>query len=331
MANSAIFKQLMKDYEANRIKASHLYEKRLAEIYEKEPRIEQIDNELSGVGLAITKLALGGASDKKAQLQLLKQKSDELAAEKKELIKKTGFKTSYLTHIYRCNICKDTGFVENERCKCLKQRLVEKYYEMSNLNKVLKNENFDAFDLSYYSDETDPKSGISPKANIEKNWTTCLKFVKNFDTKFQNLLFYGTTGLGKTFLCNCIAKELLDNGKTVIYVTAPHLFKMVEEFRFNRSEEDDPGQYMEMIMTVDLLIIDDLGTEFSTSVTKSELFNFINTRLLNRKHTIISTNLMPSHFEEQYSDRITSRLFGEYTLLRFIGKDIRLQKKYNMA
>lgn len=329
MANSIAFKQLMKDYEKNRIKANHLYEKRLAEIYNAEPQIEEIDRELANIGLSLTKLVLNNLPDKKEQVSALQQKSKELTSQKKALMKNAGFKESYLTHIYRCNTCKDTGFVENERCKCLKQGLIEKYYEMSNLSKVLKNENFDTFDLSYYSDEPDPKAGISPKANIQKNWTTCLNFVKNFDTHFQNLLFYGTTGLGKTFLCNCIAKELLNSGKTVLYVTAPQLFKMVEEFRFNRSEDDEPEQYMEMILTADLLIIDDLGTEFSTVVTKSELFNFINTRLLNRKSTIISTNLMPSHFEEQYSDRIMSRLFGEYTLLRFIGKDIRLQKKYN--
>ena len=160
----------------------------------------------------------------------------------------------------------------------------------------------------------------------------CIKFTQDFDKKFQNLLLYGKTGLGKTFLCNCMAKELLDSGKTVMYVTASQLFKLIEEDRFNRiGDEDIPSHYMDDILSVDLFIIDDLGTEFSTILSSAELFNIINTRLINRKPVVISTNLSMEDIINQYSDRIVSRIVGSYTSLEFFGDDIRMIKKFDMT
>lgn len=330
MKNSGIFKSVMRQYEADRLIADDLFKMRRDEVYFSIPRVKEIDEEFMLLGINISKQILSGNDDNDSLLSELHEKNDSLINEKYSLMKQYDYSENYLTDIYKCPICKDSGFVNNERCNCLKQRLINKYYELSNLSNILQEENFDTFDLNFYTEEIDPKSGISPRANMRKIYLNCLSFATNFDNEFNNLLLYGSTALGKTFLCNCIAKELLDNGKNVIYLTSSQLFRLVEELRFNRDEDDEPDDYMEMVYSSDLLIIDDLGTEISTVVTTAELFNIINTRFLQRKSTIISTNLSPGDFEKQYSDRITSRLLGNYTMLKFVGDDIRIKKRFGM-
>ena len=323
---SQVFKEAMRELEKQRLQAQKALAARQDFLYEKLPEIKKIDDKMADIGLSLAKLVL--KRDVAGEAEGLRAKSEHLAQEKARILYDNGYDDAFFLEVYNCTDCKDTGYLDQKHCYCLKQRLIARYYEMSNLSKVLERENFDAFNINYYSDTVDEIRGISPRDNITRIWTTSLKFVENFGTKFENLLFYGPTGLGKTFLSNCIAKELLDMGKTVLYTTAAQLFKLVEDARFNRVDIVDGATYLSMVMDVDLLIIDDLGTEFSTIVTNSELFNFINTRLLGKKPTIISTNLAPRDFEEYYSDRITSRIFGEYTLLSFIGDDIRIAKKH---
>ncbi|MCL2377446.1 MAG: ATP-binding protein [Defluviitaleaceae bacterium] len=323
---SQIFKEAMRELEKQRLQAQKALNARQGFLYEKLPNIKKIDDEMADIGLYLAKLVL--KRDTANEADALRARSENLAQEKARILYDNGYDDAFFLEVYNCADCKDTGYLQQKHCHCLKQRLIAKYYEMSNLSKVLERENFDAFNINYYSDVIDIACGISPRDNINRIWTTSLKFVENFDKRFENMLFYGPTGLGKTFLSNCIAKELLDAGKTVLYTTAAQLFKMVEDARFNRGEMAENATYLSMVLDVDLLIIDDLGTEFSTVVTNSELFNFINTRLLSKSSTIISTNLAPSNFEEYYSDRITSRIFGEYTLLSFIGDDIRIAKKH---
>jgi DNA replication protein DnaC len=319
----------MRTYEKDRLAADNLMKMRRDEIYFAIPRIKEIDAELTQFGLSVAKRILS-AKNGEELLAELQQKNNALLKEKEELMRQHDYSEDYLKNVYQCTACEDTGFIGNARCNCLKQRLINEYYELSNLGAILKEENFDTFDLNYYTEETDPRTGLSPRAHMRKIYINCLNFTTNFDTEFTNLLLYGSTALGKTFLCNCIAKELLDAGKNVIYLTSSKLFRLVEDLRFNREEEDEPDDYLEMVFQSDLLIIDDLGTEFLTVLTAAELFNIINTRFLERKPTIISTNLSPGDFEKQYSDRITSRLLGNYTILKFIGDDIRLKKKYGM-
>ena len=323
-----MFKEAMRDLERQRLQAQKALAARQDFLHEKLPRIKEIDDEMAAIGLELAKLVLKREQATDAA-EVLRAKSEALADEKARMLYDNGYDDAFFLDVFDCEACKDTGFLREKHCHCLKQRLITKYYEMSNLAKVLERENFNTFDINYYSDIIDINHGISPRSNISRIRTACLKFIDNFDSKFENLLFYGPTGLGKTFLSNCIAKELLDEGKTVLYTTAAQLFKLVEDARFNRGNAADNAAYLAMIPDVDLLIIDDLGTEFSTKVTTTELFNFINTRLLNQKSTIISTNLAPKDFEEYYhDDRITSRILGEYMLLGFIGDDIRIAKKH---
>ena len=191
---------------------------------------------------------------------------------------------------------------------------------------MLDTQNFDNFDFSYYSDIVDPKENISPKRNMESIFQTCFNFVKNFDETDENLLLYGGPGLGKTFLSSCIAKDLLDKGKTVFYQTAFKIFGLLEDYKFNRSEESSVKTQVDRLFDVDLLIIDDLGAEFINTYTSSAFFNILNSRLLDKRKTIINTNLNMEELVNLYSNRVVSRLLGHYTPLKFFGEDIRKLK-----
>ena len=195
----------------------------------------------------------------------------------------------------------------------------------------LENQNFDKFVLDYYSDESDKEqygTKVSPRKNIEKIVKTCHNFVDNFDdVKTNNLLFCGATGLGKTFLSSCIANEMIKKGKVVLYQTAPLMLDQIIDYKFGKSNNN----VFDAIMNADLLIIDDLGTETVNSLKNTEIFNIINSRILNQNNkvtkTIISTNLSLDSLNSVYEERITSRLIGNYDCCLFYGDDIRIQKK----
>ncbi|MCL2234818.1 MAG: ATP-binding protein [Defluviitaleaceae bacterium] len=325
---SDIFREVLRGFEKDKAAAHGRLSARHALLYEKMPRVKEIDARLSEIGRTLALMVLKRDGDE-AKRQLLKAESLGLTNEKDGLLYENGYDEDFFTDIYKCGTCQDTGFVGGVQCNCLKQRLIGHYFEMSDLVKVADHGDFDTFNMAHYSDMTDPDHGISPRANMERIFSIALAFTRKFDTEFENLLFYGSTGLGKTYLSNCIAREMLDKGRTVLYTSATQLFRHVEDLRFGR----DPSRSAAILNTAyeaELLIIDDLGTEFITTVTTAELFNFINTRLLKKKHTIISTNLSPNDLAGIYTDRITSRIYGEYTLLNFFGEDIRVGKKHGM-
>lgn len=325
MDNSKIYKDILRDYDRLRQDAGRLLNKRKEEVYEAIPRIRQIDEELTKTGILITKYALSGNTDAIAEI---KAKNLQLTAEKRVLFENSSFPKDYLTNIYQCPKCNDTGFAENKKCSCFSQKLIEKFYLISNLHEVLERENFDTFDFSFYSDEKDPNEGLSPRSKMQVIYQKSMEFAADFENKFANLLFYGNVGLGKTFLCNCIAKDVLNKGKTVLYATAGHLFKTIEDARFNRDEMEEPDEQVNFFYTVDLLIIDDLGTEFDTLATQTALFNIINSRILEKRHTIISTNLSVEELEAKYTERLISRIQGSYAFCKFFGDDIRMIKKF---
>ncbi len=326
-----IYKEVLRDYERLRSQKSAELREKQTQLYKKFPRLADIEREMNITGVRLARLILEQPVDYIQKAERLRTHTAELKTEKLEILRANRIPENFLELSYNCTKCHDTGFIDGKECTCFKQKLVDKAYDQSNLKDIIKNENFDFFDIRYYSTEKDPERNISPRENIQDILAVCIKFTQDFDKKFQNLLLYGKTGLGKTFLCNCMAKELLDSGKTVMYVTASQLFKLIEEDRFNRiGDEDIPSHYMDDILSVDLFIIDDLGTEFSTILSSAELFNIINTRLINRKPVVISTNLSMEDIINQYSDRIVSRIVGSYTSLEFFGDDIRMIKKFDM-
>ncbi len=321
------YKRLLREYDLLRSKTHQEMLARQKEIYEKLPQIKLIDDELSDSGIKLVRRMM--ASPSPDSLEAFHKHSDDLIRTKKMILVENGYTPDYLDEHHHCKACKDTGFIGNQPCSCFKQGLINIAYEQSNLKHILSKENFNAFSLKYYSKEPIKKDELSPYDNMEKIRQICVGLIEKFDTQKENLLLTGQTGLGKTFLCNCIAKELLDNGFTVLYFTAPQLFKLFEESRFHREDMEDASKdLLDTLFDVDLLIIDDLGTESISTITISDLFNVINSRYLNQTSTIISTNLTFSQLKERYSERVVSRIIGQYTLLRFYGKDIRKLKKY---
>ena len=219
-------------------------------------------------------------------------------------------------------------------CNCLKQKLLDISYNMSNLSNI-KNDNFENFKEDLFSDEIDSqknKTKYSPRKNILNIKNACIKFIENFDSiEEKNLLFIGSTGLGKTYMSNCIANEILKKGKTVLYQTAPVLLETIIDNKFNKYKNQKTDEFYKNILNVDLLIIDDLGTESANSLTISELFTIINTRILNQNSkvtkTIISTNLSIEQIFKTYEERIGSRIAGYYNIYHFFGDDLRLKNK----
>ena len=330
MENSRIIKNILKEYYKAQQIAYKKKQERKEEVYEAIPRLREIDNELANVSLEITKSLLNKNNDyeRKKLINSLKNKNYNLQNEKKHLYENSGIPEDYIENIYNCNKCKDTGYINNEKCDCFKQKIINEYYDLSGIKEVLQEENFDHFNFEYFSEERDNENKISPKENIKYIYKFCKQFTKEFQNKNRSILFYGHSGRGKTFLCNCIAKELLDQSIPVLYTTASNLFQTVENFRFNRDKFEDLCEKIEMFYSINLLIIDDLGTEGINSISQAELFNIINLRLIKKLPTIISTNLSLEDLQNTYSNRILSRIAGEYTILYFFGNDIRAKKKY---
>jgi DNA replication protein DnaC len=331
MGYKAAFEDVLRSYERERDRARAVLESKRREVYAAIPRVETIDEKLKLVSLRIARRIIIGAENPQKALRRLREENAELLREKRKLLAESRFGADYLAETYCCPICRDTGFVGSEKCACLKQRLIEKHYDYSNLRETLSRENYDFFQEYYYSDDS-AEDGLSPRETIRIIHQRCMEFVSRFHLKkgrgAGNIMFYGETGLGKTFLCNCVAREILDRGWTVLYLTAPRIFKLLEDYRFNRSEMEAASETVDALTDVDLLIIDDLGTEVPTLVTSAEIFNLLNMRILDSRSTVLSTNLTPGQLENTYSERLLSRLFGYYNLLKIIGEDIRVKKKF---
>ncbi len=336
--NIQVHRFIALEYEKKRNRALLEVEKRKNDIYERYPELRSIDEQQRQEGVTLTKAVLH--SDKNTAeeyIETLDKKICELKKAKHQLLAKLGILPDELEPVFECNVCKDTGFIEKSNgkmCACYRQRLLNLSYRQSNLE-LLTIENFQTFNAELYAHGGDHERygiNISPRENILRIKEKCLDFIKRFDgPKEKNLLFTGDTGVGKTFLSNCIAKELLDKGKTVIYQTSPRLLDLIMNYkmRFDRQDTFDSDEY-NSLFEVDLLIIDDLGAEGLNTSRFSELFTIINTRLLTQQSkcskTILSTNLSLEKMNEYYDDRTMSRILGEFYICKFFGDDIRLKK-----
>ncbi len=322
-----IYREVMREYDALRAEKAAQMRQRREAVYRRLPRVKEIEDALAMLGIQTAKLVLVSPGDIMAATANMQAEQKALQTERQQLLEGAGLTPQMLEMEYACSACQDTGYVDNTPCNCLKRRIMDKMYDQSNIRRIVQVENFDSFDLRLYSDRVSKKEGISPRENATNILRQGLAFVERFGEESGNLLLYGPTGLGKTFLCSCIAKELLDKGYVVLYLTAGQLFRKLEEIRFSKEEDQEQEDWDKELLEADLLIIDDLGTEFSTLFTTSELFRLLNDRKLSGKSVMISTNLNPEEITNQYSDRITSRL-REYRVLQFFGEDIRLVKKF---
>ena len=332
MSNS-LLKQILREYDKKRNKAILEANKRKQELLNANPELKEIDKELSLISIQTSKaILMADEKEREKLLNDLKKKTNSLIKEKNTFMKELSKTNTYLEPHFECSLCEDTGYVtkagKTTHCTCLKQKIFDVAYNKSNMGNLEK-ENFANFNLRLFSDKPNKelyKSDISPRENIELIREKSLTFLENFDNPNEkNLIFTGSTGLGKTFMINCIANEALKLGKTVLYQTAPIMLDAIIDEKFGNSDENINLQ--ENILTVDLLIIDDLGAERVNDFKITELFTIINSRLLNPKlKTIISSNLTIEELFKTYTNRIGSRLVGNYKFLRFFGEDLRFKK-----
>ncbi len=330
-----ILDSLLKEYDKKRIKSELDLEKRKKNLYDSIPELQKINDEINFCSINNAKNILNNISSPDIDIKL-----SALKVKKKHILEYNHISENYLKPNYECKICNDTGYIldynyKTTMCNCLKQKILDIYYNKSNMSN-LKTQNFNTFNENTFSDDVDIskyKLNISPRKNIINIKQKCVEFVKNFDNpNTKNLLFTGNTGLGKTFMSNCIANELLQKGKSVLYQTAPVLLETIIDNKMNKYKNSMQDLFYQNVLDADLLIIDDLGTECINSMKLSELFTILNTRLLNLNSkitkTIISTNLSIDNIFKIYEERIGSRIAGYYDIYYFFGEDLRFKRTF---
>jgi len=317
------YDQIMRGYQDRQLKRQRLIDTRREEIAAVIPEITKLDADIASLSVKRARQLLDGDA---SALEDLHEQIQTLSLQKQQLLQAHGYPADYFQPPYTCPDCQDTGYIGHERCHCLKQAAIDLVYTQSNLQGILEQENFSSFSLDYYDNDIyDENTRISSFEAAQNALLQCRRFVDTFDTGFENLLLFGDTGVGKTFLSNCVAKELLDTGHSVIYFSAHHLFDLLAQKTFARDPQ--AAESYRNIFDCDLLIIDDLGTELTNHFTTSQFFVCLNERIRKEKSTLISTNLQLFDIATIYSERIFSRISNSFTILHLFGKDIRICKK----
>ncbi|MCD8364487.1 MAG: ATP-binding protein [Clostridiales bacterium] len=316
------YDEIMRSYQNRQLRRARLIASRKAEVASRSPRMAELDAEIAHRSVSRARQLLDGNSN---AMNGAGEEINALSGEKNNLLLSLGYPADFFEPPYDCPDCRDTGYIGNHRCHCFTQASIDLVYAQSNLSSILREENFSTFSLKYYSDDLyEPGTEISSLAAAKNAFAKCRRFTEQFDTEYQNILLFGDTGVGKTFLSHCIAKELLDSGHSVIYFSAQQLFDCLAEHAF-RKDTAAASDYHN-IFACDLLIIDDLGTEMTNSFTSSRFFLCLNERILRRRPTLISSNLGLRDIASLYSERIFSRITSDFLLLHLFGKDIRIQK-----
>jgi len=307
-----IFRQYEERQRLNRLET----ERRRDYVYGHFPKYRELEDETASLSVAQGKKLLLG--DETALNKLRKSLAD-LKRQKEQLLSDAGLPVDYLEPVFICPDCRDTGYIDRQKCHCLRQAEISLLYEQSGLQEMLANNNFSLLSYEYHSGED--------LSHFEKAVENCKNFIKNFDSDYRNLFFYGTVGTGKSFLSGCVAKELMDQGHSVIYFGATGLFDLLSSTSFDtRNREERQSTYADLYQC-DLLIIDDLGTELTNQFTASQLFSLLNERNIGRKATVISTNLSLRELQDRYSDRIFSRITSNFDVCKLTGPDIRMYQK----
>ncbi len=322
--DNEIFDIIISEYENQRAKNKREREERVNDVYKKLPEIREIDEKIAETGKSSLRAIFNNPDDLSIKEEM-KRNLRILDERKREILEKNNISPDFDKEKYKCLLCKDTGHIEgNGRCSCFKQKMIDYLYEQSNMKELLKTHNFNNFNMDFYSDKSVKGMNRTPYENIKNIKSFCEDFVDKFDKPSKNLAFYGDTGLGKTFMSSCIAKALMDKGKTVLYIRASKLFKMFDDEKFGRLSDN-----MDLIYKSDLLIVDDLGTEPASKNNNSYILDLINERVSSGKKMIISTNLDYKNLEDKYTKRFSSRLLESFEFMYFYGEDIRRIKLFN--
>lgn len=322
------FNLIIREYEQVQLKNQYIMKERLETLLAMDPNIQTITKSITQDSIQRAKRLIAG--DKSA-LTGLSESLTILRKQREAILAKHGFPKNYLDPLYCCEDCKDTGFIDGKKCHCFKQAEYALVFSQSHLIDDLEQFQFQDFSLDYYSKTNlDPATDASAHELAAHAFQACKKFADEFKTYNEdNLFLYGTVGVGKTFLSNCIANQVLNAGHSVIYVTTFTLFDIFQKYVFEKLP--NAREEYQNIFNCDLLIIDDLGTELGNAFTTSQFFMCINERLLRKKSTIISTNLSLNQILDQYSERSFSRISNHYQLLKLIGEDIRLLKNFQKS
>ena len=314
---------VLREYDTKRGVALEKKNKETKKAYEACPELELIDKKINELGLDTMRKILNDKENAGVLRAEFEKELKKLNSQREKLILENKINHDYNKPVYECGICEDSGYdKEGNRCVCFEKRLNELYMEKSQMGTILENADFKNFSLDYYSNRRKDDSA-SPKEIITEALEYSKKFCEDFDNVNYNLFFYGSTGLGKTFLSAIIAKNVMKKGKNVKYVRATSVFSTYEDYKFKdyrlKGEIDE-------IYNCDLLVIDDLGTECTNKNNVSFLFDLINDRLINGRKIIINTNLDLSSFSKQYTVRLTSRIYDSFKIFSFEGEDIRIRK-----
>lgn len=299
------------------------YEEHLAQAYRLRPRLKEIDRALRGTAAQLAMLVFRRDGDPQEELARLRAENEALQNERQWILDEAELPDDYLDDSPVCSLCGGTGYVGSRMCECLRELCrQEQKRELASLLPTGR-ERFENFSLELYPDRFYPNYGTTARTLMQKNLNFCRKYAAEFQPGARSLLFSGATGLGKTFLSACVARQVAEGGHSVVYVTAGKLFADYEAVKFERAEAEILRDYRDC----DLLIIDDLGTEMTTEFVKAALYEVVNTRLLGQKTSLISTNLDENNLEARYGGQIASRLVGSYRVIYFLGDDIRRMKK----
>ena len=316
--NRENYKRIKEEYDGKYLKARDLASLRRAEIHDKLPEVAVIDRELSSVGLEVLRATIEG---RKNEIQAIKSRNIGLLEKRAELLVAAGYPADYTEIKYDCQLCADTGAIDNKMCSCMRRKLVEAGIASSGMADLIRSQSFENFSLDYYKQNAQVYSTMGTIYNMLVNYANSFSIEAS-----GNIAMFGGTGLGKTHLSSAVAGKVIEKGHDVYYASALTLFADFEMRRFGNSSSVSADGNINRYFDSDLLIIDDLGAEMTNQFTTSCLYDIINSRLNSKKPTIISTNLTQDEFRKKYWDRITSRVLGEYMVLPFCGTDIRAQK-----
>ena len=314
---------LMRRYEEIRETHRHELLSREAEIAEKIPGITAPDDRAAAASIAAAKRRIISPD---ADLSSYEEEMHKISEERTRLLTGHGYPADYLEMQYDCPLCRDTGFIDGARCACFKKASIDLLYSEYSISHVLEKENFRNFSFDWYSDTIQNElTGRTERQTARDAVMRAKHFISNAGRPDNNLYIYGNTGVGKTFLTHCIAKEMLDRSYSSLYFSARDFFDLLADATFGRDGRN--STHSQMILDCDFLTIDDLGTEVTTSFAASQLFHVLNERIAKNRSTIISTNMTPEEFSAAYTQRIYSRLLSHYKFIKLVGTDIRIQKK----
>ena len=322
-----IVRRALQRFEEDRRDREDRARDRRESVFRRQPRLREIDAELRATMSRILSAALRKGTDPQAAVEALKKQNLGLQEERRLLLEGLGLPADCLEETPACPLCGDTGWRGERMCRCLRAYCAREQQKELSRMLDLGNQSFESFSLAWYSDQEDPALGVSPRENMEWIYRTCRRYAAGFSPQSGNLLLTGDPGLGKTFLSAAIAREVSGEGFSVVYDTAAHIFERFEARKFGREAGEAVEADVERVLDCDLLILDDLGTELTTPFVQSALYSIVNSRITDRRATILSTNLKLDELGRRYTPQIASRVEGEYQILPFFGEYIRRLKK----